>query len=185
MGQLGGVWLVIGIQAAGKSSVADALARRFELGVHVRGGQFYRWAVRGWSHPASDGDANPDVRNHLDLRYRLSASVADQYAEAGFTTVVQDNLFGSDVTTWLGQVRARPLHLVVLCPRVEVVALRDQARKAATGKVAYADGGFTIAGLDMALRSTPRVGLWWDNSDETVEATVDAILARADNALIG
>ena len=27
----------------------------------------------------------------LDLRYRLSALVADPYAAAGFTTVVQDN----------------------------------------------------------------------------------------------
>jgi cytidylate kinase len=45
-----GVWLVIGVQAAGKSTVADLLARQFEHGVHVRGGQFYRWVVRGWVH---------------------------------------------------------------------------------------------------------------------------------------
>lgn len=31
------VWLVTGAQASGKSAVADALARRFDPGVHVRG----------------------------------------------------------------------------------------------------------------------------------------------------
>jgi len=46
-----GVWQVTGIQAAGKSTVAELLARGFERGIHVRGGQFYRWAVRGWSRP--------------------------------------------------------------------------------------------------------------------------------------
>src|SRR6516162_334341 len=49
-----GVWLVIGVQAAGKSTVADLLARQFEHGVHVRGGQFYRWAVRGWVHAGDE-----------------------------------------------------------------------------------------------------------------------------------
>jgi hypothetical protein len=32
-----GVWLVVGVQAAGKSTVADLLARRFDRGVHVQG----------------------------------------------------------------------------------------------------------------------------------------------------
>src|SRR4051812_20871439 len=124
----GGVWLIIGVQGAGKSTVADLLARRFERGVHVRGGEFYRWAVRGWSHPASDRDPDPAVRRHLDLRYRLSALVADEYAAAGFVAVVQDNIFGDDVTTWLDRVQTRPARLVVLCPSDDVVAKRDAAR---------------------------------------------------------
>ena len=37
-----GVWLVTGVQAAGKSTVADLLARQFDRGVHVRGGAIQR-----------------------------------------------------------------------------------------------------------------------------------------------
>ena len=74
-----GVWLVTGVQAAGKSTVADLLARQFDRGVHVRGGQFYRWAVRGWVHPGDEREA--EARRLLDLRYRLSATVADEYCQ--------------------------------------------------------------------------------------------------------
>src|SRR5687767_3883723 len=112
----GAVWLIAGAQAAGKSTTADALAHRFERGVHVRGGQFYRWAVRGWIHPF--GGDEPEARRLLDLRYRLSSTVADEYAAAGFTTVVQDTIYGNDVTDWLDRINARPRHLVVLHPSI-------------------------------------------------------------------
>src|SRR4051812_35703557 len=136
--RMAAVWLVTGAQASGKSTVSDLLARRFERGVHVRGGQFYRWAVQGWVHVGSPDEA--EVRRLLDLRYRLSATVADEYAAAGFTTVVQDNIYGIDVEQWLDRVVARPTHLVVLRPRVDVVAARDLERQRVLGKVAYRDG---------------------------------------------
>jgi cytidylate kinase len=57
----GTVWLITGAQASGKSTVADLLANPFDRGVHIRGGQFYRWAVRGWVHA---GDPRRAPRNN-------------------------------------------------------------------------------------------------------------------------
>jgi cytidylate kinase len=133
-----GVWLVVGVQAAGKSTVADLLARQFERGIHVRGGQFYRWAVSGWTHPWDEDQ--DEARRLLDLRYRLSALVATEYCQAGFATVVQDNIFGDDVRTWLQAVTVRPRQLVVLRPSVAVVLERDHARQRGLGRVAYRSG---------------------------------------------
>ena len=176
------IWLVTGAQASGKSTVADLLAHRFERGVHVRGGQFYRWAVGGWVHV---GDPNAqEARRLLDLRYRLSSSVAAEYAAAGFTTVVQDNIYGPDVEHWLDRVSPATRHLVVLRPRVEVVEARDAARRRTTGKIAYR-GDYTPSINDEHLAGTRQdLGLWMDTSDQTPVEVVDEILARSGEALI-
>ena len=175
------VWLVTGAQASGKSTVADLLARRFERGVHVRGGQFYRWAVRGWVH-VGDPDEG-EARRLLDLRYRLSAHTAQEYADAGFTTVVQDNIYGVDVERWLDRMSA-PTHLVVLRPSIATVEARDAERRQTTGKVAYRDG-FTPAVNDRHVAGTRAdLGLWLDTSDQSPQETVDEILLRSYEARV-
>lgn len=177
-----GVWLVVGVQAAGKSTVADLLARQFERGVHVRGGQFSRWAVRGWIHPW-DTDQS-EARKLLDLRYRLSALTATEYSEAGFTTVVQDNIFGEDIRAWLQTVSVRPRHLVVLRPSVAVVVERDHARQRERDKVAYRFGETDPHQLDTLLATTPRIGLWLDTSTQSPIETVQTILKRKREAAV-
>jgi hypothetical protein len=177
-----GIWLVVGVQASGKSTVADLLARQFERAVHIRGGQFYRWAVKGWVDPWSED--SEEARRLLDLRYRLSALAASEYCDAGFTTVVQDNLYGEDVRGWLRRVTVRPRHLVVLRPTVAVVHERDKARRATIGKGAYRQGEVSIQELDELLQGTPKLGLWLDTSAQTPSETVQEILERRLEAIV-
>lgn len=146
------VIVVTGIQAAGKSAVAQAVAERLDRSVHLRGDVFRRMIVNG---RAEMGPAGPPVQaeRQLRLRYKLAATVAE--------------------------IRSGPLYVVVLAPRAEVVQAREDERRRERGKVAYKPGDDSVAELDAYFRrETPRIGLWLDTSEQTVAETADGLLAR-------
>jgi predicted kinase len=169
------VIVVTGVMAAGKSTVAQGLAEALPRAVHVRGDVFRRMIVSGRVEMAPD---DPDgAAEQLWLRYRLSATAADTYAESGFTTIVQDVILGADVPRYLGLLRTRPRHLVVLAPNPATIAAREAGRP----KKGYGD--WTIDALDRSLRDdTPRIGLWLDTSTESPAETVNRILSRLPEA---
>lgn len=167
------IYLLTGIQAAGKSTVAQALAERLPRSAHVRGDVFRRFVVGGREEMTPE--PSPEALAQLRLRHRLAAQAADAYAAAGFTAVLQDVVLGEMLPYLIEQIRTDPLYVVVLAPRPEVVERREAGRD----KKAY--GTFTVADLDAGLRGgTARIGLWLDTSDLTVAETVDEILARAE-----
>jgi len=172
------VILITGIQAAGKSSVAQAVAERLDPSVHLRGDVFRKMIVNG---RASMGTADPsdEAVRQLRLRYRLAAQTADGYAEAGFSVVLQDIVLGGYLTEMVATIRTRPLYVVVLAPRPPRGAARAPARHLARGKTAYKPGDEGPAELDAHLRQeTPRIGLWLDTSEQSLSQTAEELLAR-------
>ncbi|MEV7197418.1 AAA family ATPase [Streptomyces sp. NPDC093510] len=173
----GAVVVLTGIMASGKSTVAQALAERLPKAAHVRGDAFRRMIVSGGAE--YEGEAGSEGEAQLRLRYRLSAAAADTYAGAGFAAVVQDVILGAELTSYVELLRTRPVYVVVLAPRPDAVAAREAAR----GKTGY--GAWTVEDLDAILREqTPRVGLWLDSTELTVDQTVDGILAGLDEARV-
>ena len=164
------VVLITGISAAGKSTVAQALAERFARGVHVRGDMFRRLIVAGREDMSSE--STEEAVNQLLLRYELMAATADTYAARGFTVVAQDVILGPVLDRVVAMFSTRPLGVVVLAPSAEAVRARERGR----AKVGY--HAFTPDELDASLRSeTPPIGLWLDTSAQTPAETVDEILA--------
>lgn len=174
------VVLITGVSAAGKSTVAELLARRFDRGVHVRGDVFRRMVVSGRHEMTSE--PTDEAWSQLRLRYRLGATTADAYHDAGFAVVVQDVVIGRSpardggpvLAEYVAAIRSRPLVVVVLAPRVEIVAEREAGR----AKTAYSPEYDSIEALDRALREEPRIGWWLDNSDQEPAETVDTIIER-------
>ncbi|MEX2393638.1 MAG: AAA family ATPase [Actinomycetota bacterium] len=167
------------MSAAGKSTTAQMLAERFERAVHVKGDVFRRMVVKGRHHKRDDSD--PEADRQLDLRYELGARTANAYFDAGFTVVVQDIVMGPSVERYVSMLTGRPLHVIVLVPRPDVVERREAARP----KTAYQPDGPTVADLDAFIRgSTPRIGLWLDTSEQKPDQTVDEILSRRGEALV-
>ncbi|SCL67935.1 Adenylylsulfate kinase [Micromonospora eburnea] len=167
-----GVVLITGIMAAGKSTVAELLAQRLSRSVHLRGDVFRRMIVSGQA--AMTAELSDEAWRQLRLRYDLAATVADRYAAEGFTVVLQDIVIGAELPAMVERIRHRPLAVVVLAPRAEVVAVRERDRP----KQGYGD--WPVADFDAGFRAdTPRIGLWLDTSAQTPEETVDEILSRA------
>jgi GrpB-like predicted nucleotidyltransferase (UPF0157 family) len=114
----------------------------------------------------------PEAVEQLRLRYRIAASAADAYFDAGFTVAIDDvaagHLLGDDRTL----IRSRPCHVIVLLPSAEAIAEREAGRE----HKGY--GGWSVAQLRAGFaEETARVGHWLDTTSLSVEETVDEILA--------
>lgn len=170
------VVLVTGLQAAGKSTVAELLARRMSaLAAHFDGDVLYGAVVSG--HVDMTPDPDPAALRELEWRYEGSALLANHYAGKGVDFACSDIIMGGYVSAWLDSIRGAERHLVVLDPSVEAIVARETGR----GKTSYRDWGDELTGavtlMREALMETPRRGLWLDSSDMSADETVDAILA--------
>lgn len=170
-------FLITGIMASGKSTVAQHLAEHLPKSVHLHGDVFRRMIVNGQAKiepPLSD-----EALSQLRLRYRLAAQAADSYCAAGFSVVCQDVIIGAILTEVVAMYRTWPLYVVVLCPSPSVALERDVQRH----KQTY--NNWTPEALDHSLRhETPKLGFWLDSSSLTVDQTVDTILAHLGEAHI-
>ena len=127
-----------------------------------------------------------EARRQLLQRYEHGAMLARSFVAAGFVAVHVDNMYGSDVTDYLESIDG-PRSLVVLRPRPDVVARREEAR-GTTAYVPWVTDGRSmvdaITQFDEWLAATPRIGLWIDSSELTPDQTVDEIRERWDEAAI-
>ena len=164
--------------AAGKSTVAELLARRLPTSVHVRGDVFRKMVVNG--RVDMSPDAGPEAMDQLHLRYALAGHTADAYADAGFDAIVQDVIIGAGA----GRVR-RP------DPDARAVSGRPVAHRRAPWSGASGSGPrratlhFSPGVLDEVLRrETAQIGYWLDSSAQTPDETVDDILANLERARV-
>lgn len=175
----GRIILITGNMAAGKSSVAQALAERLPRSVHLRGDLFRRMIVNGRAEMGVE--LSMEAEQQLQLRYSLAAEVARRYAQAGFTVVYQDIIIGPSLPDVVRSFQPYQPFVVVLCPRPEVVAARDQAR----AKTGYPDRA-SVEAFERVLRTeTPRLGYWLDTSELTIDGSVAHILAQMSEGAAG
>lgn len=168
------IYLITGVMASGKSTVAEFLASQMDKGVHLRGDVFRRMIVSGRAEMTSN--PSEEAMGQLHLRYRLAADVAKTYYDAGFSVVLQDNYYGLELPRVLKLLDDYPVNTIVLCPNVETVKKREDIRD----KTGYV--GFTVEELyEGFMKDTPRLGFWIDTSKLSPDQTVDAILKHFGN----
>jgi len=174
---IGGVALFVisGVSAAGKSTVARMLAEGFQHGVCVPGDAIRAMMVSGRAEMRPDAAA--EALRQLALRYSAALAVADVFLSAGFDVVVEDVIIGPIVRDFLGLVPVPEFHLVFLDPDAAAIEQRERERD----RIAYRPGRWPVTGLQAVLREeTDRIGLWLDTTGHSAEQTVEAILADLD-----
>lgn len=172
------VFLITGVMASGKSTVAQHLAEYLEPSVHLRGDVFRRMIVNGQAEMSLTLSTRAYAQ--LTLRYQIAAAAVQLYFQAGFHVVYQDIILGQDLWQVARYYHTYPLHVIVLCPDAAEVARREAGRK----KTGYAHRD-EIEAFDHLLRTaTPRIGLWLDNTRQTAAETVTAILENLDQSRV-
>ncbi|MCC7372364.1 MAG: phosphotransferase [Chloroflexi bacterium] len=165
------LFVISGTQGAGKSTVAQALARRFERGAWVSADRLQQMIVSGGRWPEGE-PMSAEAERQLRLRLRHACLLGRSFVAAGITAVVDDIVVGSRLDELLEDLAGQPFVFVMLTPSLEAVREREQGRGTELWKAwEWLD--------DVVRHQTQRLGLWLDTSAMSVEETVDAILARA------
>jgi hypothetical protein len=172
------LFVISGVPASGKTTVAQLLASRRDRAVCVAGDAIRAMVVTGRAdmRPCA-GEA--ELRQLL-LRYRGALAVASVYLDAGFDAVVEDVIIGPVLHEFLALVPVPEMHLVFLNPDASAVAGRDRGRP----KTAYG-ARWDVGELRDVLRlATARLGLWLDSTGLSAEQTVDRILGDLAASLV-
>ena len=167
------IWLISGAPGAGKSTVSDALCRRFRLAVHIPVDDIRDWVRSGFASPV---EWTNETGRQFALARRGAARIATDYADAGFDVMVDDVIRESDLNQYTDYLGKTELRKVLLNPSLEAVL----ARNAAPGRKPFDSSVLEAAclGLHPLLLAENTASRGWIVIDSTtldIDQTVNAI----------
>jgi hypothetical protein len=153
------------------------LAARSPRGVHIAGDQLQDLIVSGNVPPSPTG--SEESERQIELSVRNQCMLATSFRAEDFTVVIDYVIATAErLQTYLSLLPEEPVGLVVLAPPLDVALARDQLRLEKQVLSVWTH-------LDAQIRGelTGR-GLWPDTTDLSVDAVVEAIVARQSEARV-
>jgi cytidylate kinase len=167
--------VITGPPGAGKSTLARALADRFERSVLVEGDAFFGFLASGAIEPWL-----PESNRQNEIVTQVAACAAGRYASSGYDTVYDGVLGPWFLPTFAGATGLTELDYVVLMPSVERCVARVATREGHgfTDEPATRKMHREFAAADVDPRH-----VFTDPPDD-VDALADSILAARDAGAI-
>ena len=173
-----GVWIISGVPAAGKTNTSKALARTFYKAAVVSRDELQTQIISGNVWP--DGTPTSEADLQIDLNVRNQCALANSYLSHGFVPICDDVVSKQQLDIYLSELETPAVYLVTLNPPYTVVTQRDACRPP--------DDRFSNPErwrlLYRYIETLSGVGLWFDNSNMTVEQSIKYILDNKDECLI-
>ena len=169
------IFVITGQLSAGKSTVARALLDRFAFGYHIDVDGIREMVTSGLSSPL---EWTEETSRQFALAIRASAALARVYADAGFAVAIEGGIDPELAESALEEHGLRERMIgVVLHPRLDVALDRNRSRQTKAFDTSVLEDAMRLIDADVA-RDAARPG-WYavDNSDESVESTVDRVLS--------
>ena len=178
MGNGQAVWIISGVPAAGKTKTSKALAKTFAKSAVISRDELQTQIISGNVWP--DGTPTSEADLQIDLNVRNQCALANSYLYHGFVPICDDVVSKQQLDIYLSELETPAVYLVTLNPPYTVVTQRDACRPP--------DDRFSNPErwrlLYRYIETLSGVGLWFDNSNMTVEQSIKYILDNKDACLI-
>lgn len=178
----GFLWLISGVPGSGKTSVADALARKYPKGVHLPMDELRQLVKSGLASPL---EWNSDTALQFEIARRNAARLSADYIANGFTVVIDDVAREADMPQYLPYLGGIAPRKVLLSPSIFVVHRRNAQRTNKSFDTKVLEPVATRLHGQLIAGCPPDAG--WvvlDTSTQSVNDTVDTILKRFERVAV-
>ncbi|HIA76321.1 MAG TPA: hypothetical protein EYN92_07895 [Dehalococcoidia bacterium] len=172
------VWIISGVPAAGKTNTSKALARTFDRAAVINRDELQAQIISGNVWP--DGRPAPEADLQIDLNVRNQCALANSYLLHGFVPICDDVVSKQQLDIYRSVLNTSAVYLVTLHPPYPVVRQRDADRP--EGDRFGNPVRWHL--LYRYIETLNGVGLWFDNSNMTVQQSVEYILDNKTKCLV-